>query len=59
MKEKPTHCADCGDLLDFCGMCPHANPKDAARMSAPVNCGKTLMEVLKALHAPSQRPEAA
>lgn len=49
MKERPTHCADCGDLLDPFGMCPHTDPEDAKRMVSPVNCGKTLTQVLIAL----------
>ena len=34
-----THCADCGRLLDAFGTCPQADPREAARMSKPVNCG--------------------
>lgn len=40
MTRPATHCADCGALLDAFGICPQAEPKDAKRMSAPVNCGK-------------------
>ena len=35
-----SHCADCGALLDAFGTCPQADPRDAARMSKPVNCGR-------------------
>ena len=34
-----THCADCGAEMDAFGLCPNADPADAAIMTAPVNCG--------------------
>ena len=37
---QPRYCADCGALLDVFGTCPQADPRDAARMSKPVNCGR-------------------
>lgn len=40
MTPRPTNCADCGMKLDAFGTCPQAKPEDAARMSAPVNCGR-------------------
>lgn len=39
MKRKQTHCLDCGERLDVFGICPETDPRDAHRMTAPVNCG--------------------
>ncbi len=55
-------CHDCHSALDIWGICPNADPKDVARMRAPVHCGKTLTEVTHELHAllsPAKDEEAA
>ena len=53
----PSTCKDCNSLLDAFGICPNADPKDAAIMTAPVNCGRrpTLdaegaMALVRAIH---------
>lgn len=50
---EPKTCADCGDVLDVWGACPHADAKDVAVMRAPVNCGKSLTQVLHEINGKS------
>jgi hypothetical protein len=55
MNTKPSQtrtCPDCGEHLDAMGICPQAEPKQVARQTSPVHCGKlarafNLAEILK------------
>ena len=42
-------CKDCGRRLDAFGICPNANPAEAAIMVAPVHCGGTFLFKLDAM----------
>lgn len=55
-------CPDCGLKLDPFGVCIMADPKDAAKMTAPVSCGLTpamAQSFLAALTAEFIKPEPA
>lgn len=55
-------CQDCGLRLDPFGVCIMADPKDAAKMAAPVSCGLTpamARSFLDALTAEFIKPEQA
>lgn len=43
-------CKDCGNPLDMFGLCPNTDPKEAAKMSAPVYCGKTPAQITRRLY---------
>lgn len=47
----PKHCKDCGSELDPFGICIWAKATDAARMKAPVYCGKTPQQAALLLEA--------
>ena len=38
--QQPRTCPDCGELLDALGICPQADPRQVARQTSPVHCGK-------------------